>query len=117
MTSHDPYPKEDSRLARQFLNDTEVGRVSVRGHSDSWTFGEFAPSHRFSDFARVFAHWSLLMHSNDVGERVNASVAEKLRACEYEMDALRASLMLEDPEEREQLRQLNIDGCLIEWKF
>lgn len=116
MTSHDPGPKEGSRLARLFLNDTEVGRVSVRGHSGSWTFGEFAPSPRFSDFARVFAQWSMLMHSNDSDERVNASVSEKLRDCEYEMDALRASLVLENPEERHQLRQLNIDGCLIEWK-
>jgi hypothetical protein len=43
-------------------------------------------------------------------------VSEKLRASEYEMDALRASLVLEHPEERHQLRQLNIDGRLIEWK-
>jgi hypothetical protein len=29
---------------------------------------------------------------------------------------LRASLVLDKPEERYLLRQLNIDGCLIEWK-
>ena len=116
MTRHHSRPNRDGRLARLFLNDTEVGMVSVRGHSDSWTFGEFAPSPYFAGFARVFAQWSLLMHAKGTDGRLNATVLEKLRASEYEMDAVRASLVLERPEERHQLRQLNIDGRLIEWK-
>jgi hypothetical protein len=48
---------------------------------------------------------------------MNATVLKKLRASEYEMNALRASLVLDQhPDEGHQLRQLNIDGRLIEWK-
>jgi hypothetical protein len=117
VTSSYSGPKHGSRLARLFLNDTEVGTVSVRGRSDSWAFGEFAPSPHFSDFARVFAKWSLLMRAKDADGRVNATILEKLRTSEYEMDALRAALVLDqNPDETHQLRQLNIDGRLIEWK-
>ena len=88
--------------------------VSVRGHSGSWAFGEFAA--QFAAFAPVFANWSSLMHAEAAGGRLSATVSEKLRASESELDALRASLVLDNPEERHQLRQLNIDGELIEWK-
>jgi hypothetical protein len=108
--------RQQSRLARLYLNDTEVGLVSVRGRSGSWTFGEFTPSPPFSDFAPVFAHWSMLMHAENAGRAVDAELSEKLRAEEYRMDAIRASLLIDSPEERHQIRQLNIDGCLIEWK-
>ena len=116
MTLSHSRRKHVTRLGRLFLNDTEVGVVTVRGHSGSWTFGEFAPSPQFSAFVGVFANWSLLMHSESADRRLSAAASEKLRASEYEMDALRASLVLDDPEERHRLRQLNIDGGLIEWK-
>jgi len=56
------------------------------------------------------------MHAEAADGRLSAIVSEKLRASEYELDALRASLVLDNPEERHQLRQLNIGGGLIEWK-
>ena len=90
--------------------------VSVRGQSGSWSFGEFVPSSQFSDFAPVFAQWSLLMHAEPADGRLNPTVSERLRAAEYQIDALRASLVLDNPGERRQLRQLNIDRGLIEWK-
>jgi hypothetical protein len=116
VTSSQSRPKHKSRRARLFLNGTEVGAVSVRGHSGSWGFGEFAPSPQFAAFAPLFAKWSSLMHAEGVDGRLSATVSEELRASEYELDALRASLLLDNPKERHQLRQLNIDGRLIEWK-
>ena len=108
--------RDGGRIARLYLNDTEVGVVSVLGHTGSWGFGEFTASAGFAEFAPVFARWSLLMHAEDASDRLNESVSQRLRASEYEMDAIRASLLIEQPEERHQLRQLNIDGGLIEWK-
>jgi hypothetical protein len=70
----------------------------------------------FAAFAPLFAKWSLLMHSETGDRRLSTAVSDKLRASECELDALRASLVLDNPEERHQLRQLNIDGHLIEWK-
>jgi hypothetical protein len=116
LTSSESRPKHKSRRARLFLNGTEVGVVTVRGHSGSWAFGEFAPSSQFAAFAPAFETWSLLMHAGSADGRLSATVSEKLRASEYELDALRASLVLDNPEERHHLRQLNIDGGLIEWK-
>ena len=116
VTSSQSNPKHKSRHARLFLNGTEVGVVSVRGHSGSWAFGEFAASPQFAAFAPLFAKWSSLMHAEAADGRLSATASEQMRASEYEIDALRASLVLEHPEARHQLRQLNIDGGLIEWK-
>ena len=116
MTSSQSPPKHKSRRARLFLNGTEVGVVSVRGHSGSWAFGEFAASPQFAASAPVFANWSSLMHAEAADGRLSATVSEKLRASGYELYALRVSLVLDNPEERHQLRQLNIDGELIEWE-
>jgi hypothetical protein len=116
MILHISRPKHDRRPARLLLNNTEVGTVCVRVHSGSWGFGEFSPSPQFADFAHIFANWSRLMHAENGNGPLSATVLEKLRDSEYEMDRIRASLVLENPEEQHQLRQLNIDGCLIEWK-
>jgi|SRR6185437_1493958 len=104
------------RMARLYLNDVEVGTVRLRRHNGSWGFGEFVPNPEFSDFAPVFGRWSLLMHAEAEGERLSDAASEELRAAEYAMDTLRAMLRLETPEEWRLLRQLNIDGGLIEWK-
>ena len=105
-----------ARVGRLFLNGTEVGSVSVRGHDGSWGFGEFVPSPEFSLFAAVFGRWSLLMHADGDEERLSEAAADELRATEYEIDALRAALLLEPAREWRPLRQINIDGPLIEWK-
>ena len=71
--------KHVSRLGRLRLNDTEVGVVTVRGHSGSWTFGEFAPSPQFSAFVGVFANWSLLLHSESADGRLSDSLGKAAR--------------------------------------
>ena len=71
-------PQESPRTA--FLNGTEVGVVSVRGHSGSWAFGEFAASPQFAAFAPVFANWSSLMHAEAADGRLSATASEKLRS-------------------------------------
>jgi hypothetical protein len=103
------------RVARLFLNGTEVGAVALRGHDGSWGFGEFMPSPEFSAFAPVFGRWSLLMHAEG-SDRMSEAASDELRAAEYEIDAIRAALFLENMEEWRHLRQINIDGTLIEWK-
>jgi hypothetical protein len=104
------------RIGRLYLNNTEVGAVSLLGHSGSWVFGEFIPSPGFFAFAQVYTRWSLLIHAESGRKRLNESASRKLRACEHEMDAIRASLLLDTPEEWRQCRQLNIEGSLIECK-
>lgn len=104
------------RAARLILNGREVGRVIMRGHDGSWGYGDFTPFPEFSDFAAVFGRWSLLMHADEDGERLSEAASEELRDTESEIDALHASLVLESPEEKRLIQQLNIDGTLIEWR-
>jgi hypothetical protein len=104
------------RLGRLFLNDREVGVVSVRGHDGSWGFGEFTPAPGFVEFAPVFGRWSLLMHADEVDEKLSEAASQELRDTEREMDAIRALLRLENPDESHSIRELNIDGPLIEWR-
>ena len=89
--------------------------VSVRGHSGSWAFGEFAASPQFAAFAPVFANWSSLMHAE---ARRRAAQRDSLgKAARLSTSLMHfATLVLENPEARHQIRQLNIDGGLIEWK-
>jgi hypothetical protein len=103
------------RVGRLFLNEIEVGHVSLRGHDGSWGFGEFTPSPGFSAFAAIFGRWSLLMHADD-GERLSEAASDELRAAEYEIDSIRAKMLLEPVQEWKHLSQINIDGPLIEWK-
>src|SRR5271170_7904725 len=83
----------DARVGRLFLNGREVGHVSIRGHDGSWGFGEFTPGPEFAAFANIFGRWSLLMHADD--DRLSEAAADELRATEYEIDAIRAKILLE----------------------
>lgn len=103
------------RSGRLYLNGTAVGLVAMRGHDGSWGFGDFKPFPEFSAFASVFGRWSLLMHADGDSEPLSEAASEELRATEREMDAIRATLLLET-QEWLQLSQINIDGPLIEWK-
>jgi hypothetical protein len=111
-----PRMSQQNRTGRLILNRRDVGSVLVRGNDGSWTFGEFTPGPEFSRFAAIFGRWSLLMHAESAAERLSEAASEELRLTEYEIDAIRAFLRLEEPDEHRHLRQLNIDGTLIEWK-
>jgi hypothetical protein len=104
------------RTGRLFLNRVPVGSIIVRGHDGSWTFGDFTPEEGFSQFAPVFGRWSLLMHADGANERLSEAASEELRQTEFAIDSIRAMLLLDSSEEYRPLRQLNIDGPLIEWK-
>jgi hypothetical protein len=84
-------------------------------YSGSCAFGEFGIS-PLAAFAPVFAKWALLMHSEADDGRLSTTVSDKSRASECEPDALRASLVLDNPEEQHQFGSLKVDGYLIEWK-
>ena len=108
-------PRKPRRAVLQ-LNGVAVGDVTIRPRRRSWCFGEFTPGPGFVEFAPLFACWSRLMRAARPGERLTASAARELRAAECAIDALRAELLLKDPDECRVIRQLNIDGWLIEWK-
>lgn len=104
------------RSARLYLNGQDVGAVSVRGANTSWRFGDFAPNARFTDFAPLFATWSLMMHVDGETSRLSRDASQELRRAEYAIDALEAQLYFPDKNEWRRLAQINIDGPLVEWK-
>jgi hypothetical protein len=99
-----------------YLDDTLVGLVTVKGEDNSWHFGEFEPCEAFSTFAPLFGRWSLLMHADEDADRLSNAAADELREVEQAIDRVRARLRLFDTGEWRDLRQLNIDGELIDWK-
>lgn len=101
--------------AELYLNGKKVGHVNVRGWESSWGIGDFIPDDAFSDFALVFGQWSLLMHE-DPDERLTRAASEELNTAEQAMDAIRARLYFLDRNEWRNVRQINIDAELIEWK-
>jgi hypothetical protein len=106
-------PAEHARL---YLNDREVGDVVVRKCDNGWGFGEFCPNENFSQFAPIYGKWALLMHADEDEAQLSEAASEELRVAEYEMDAIRAKLLLQGSGEWRDLMQVNIDGPLIEWK-
>lgn len=100
--------------AELYLNGKCVGGVSHRGSNASWSYGEFEPLEEFAPFATVFGRWSLLMHAYD--ETLSDAAADELRRTENEIDALEAKIFWVDESRWTSLRQVNIDGILIEWK-
>jgi hypothetical protein len=105
----------DSRQGRLFLNGVSVGDVRADGSTGTWGFGHFAPADGFGKFAPLFGSWSLLMHVDDDLEDTAREVLEELHRAELAIDRLRAELQWIDSQERIRLRQVTIDGTLIEW--
>jgi hypothetical protein len=103
-------------LGSLFLNGQDVGTVKVRGWNSSWGIGDFTPNENFSQFAPIFGNWSLLMHADADQQKLTDAASEELRQAEYQIDSLHARLFFSDTREWHDLRQLNIDGSLIEWK-
>ena len=97
-----------------FINGRHVGNVELMSIDGNWRFGRFHPQAAFADFAQHFGRWSLLMHAEDGAKRLSREAAMELRALERAIDLLHTSLEFEDGIHRE-IRQLNIDGTLIEW--
>lgn len=108
--------RRTSARAKLFIDGEDVGAVEVHGWDGSWGFGEFHPSAGFESFATCFGRWALLMHADDGGDRLSTDALDELREAEQAIDSLRARLLLTDSNEWRGIRQLNIDGALIEWK-
>jgi hypothetical protein len=107
--------QHDSRHARLFLNGVQVGEVRTDGSSGAWGFGHFVPGDGFERFAPLFGSWSLLIHENGEQDDAEQEILEELHRAESEIDRLRAELLWLDSQERLPVRQLIIDGTLIEW--
>jgi hypothetical protein len=99
-----------------YLNDVEVGTVSVQRVGPSWTHGRFTPGPGFAAFAPLFGRWSLLMHADVGAKKLSEAASEELRRCEYEIDRTRAKLYFPESKQWQKCAQLNIDGSMIEWK-
>jgi hypothetical protein len=102
--------------ARLFINGVDVGAVAVKGWEGAWGIGEFKPGEAFAAYAPGFVQWSRLLHEDSGADRLSDAALQALRRVECELDALRAELLLCASGERRRIRQLNIDGPLIEWK-
>ncbi|MGA2231220.1 MAG: hypothetical protein ABSH22_10010 [Tepidisphaeraceae bacterium] len=105
------------RQAQLFLNGEPVGHVDAEGFSDGWAFGKFKPSDGFSQFAPIFGVWAMLIHEDDDRDRASEEALDALRVAEASIDALKAELLWMDTQQRQRLRQLTIDGPLIEWSL
>jgi hypothetical protein len=107
--------RHENRRAELYLNGIAVGQVRLEGASGAWGFGHFEPRESFARFSTLFGAWSLLIHEDDDLDHSTDEVLEELREAESAIDALRAELLWSDTQERTALRQLTIDGSLIEW--
>ena len=103
-------------LAELRLNGKRVGRVWVRGTSDSWSWGYFEPEESFAEFAPLFGTWSLLMHAEDDSRRQSRAASEELREIEVAIDGLRSELYWPQQQRTTRAWQINIDERLVEWK-
>jgi len=101
-------------VRRLILNGLDVGKVEVLCDDGPWRFGRFEPGENFGDFAPFFGRWSLLMHADDDRRRLTREAAIELREIESEIDGLHAALQ-DNGRPAFEIRQLNIDGPLIEW--
>src|SRR5688572_6510352 len=102
-------------MAELYLDGERVGTVSVRGWEGSWGIGDFRPDDAFASFAPVFGQWAMLMHE-DPDLQLSPAASEELNAAERAMDSIRARLFFPDRDEWRDVRQINIDAELIEWK-
>jgi hypothetical protein len=59
----------------------------------------------------------MLIHEDDDRDRASEETLDALRVAESSIDALKAELLWLDTNERARLRQLTIDGSLIEWSL
>lgn len=109
--------RREHREAQLYLNGRPVGTVQAEASSDAWGWGTFTPSEEFSRFATLFGSWSLLIHEDDDRDRSSYEVLDELRAAEIAIDRIKAELAWTDSQERTPLRQLTIDGSLIEWNL
>ena len=103
------------RQGQLFLNGQPVGEVQAEGVSDAWGYGSFKPQNEFEKFAPLFGAWSMLLHAEEELDRPTREALEALRDAEKAIDTIRAELRWSDEAVPVRVRQLTIDGPLIEW--
>jgi hypothetical protein len=106
----------DETHAELYLNDQHVGNVLIKCEDNSWHFGEFEPNRSFAPFALLFGRWSLLMHADEDSDRLTNAASDELRQTEIEIDRVHAKLRFAGSGEWREIKQVNIDGELIDWK-
>jgi hypothetical protein len=107
--------RRTTQQARLYLNDVDVGAVTVKGWDGAWGLGEFDPGAAFPRFAPHFGLWSLLMHVDEADDSLSEAATEELRRAERQIDGLHAELLLVETGQRRPISQLTIDGDMVEW--
>jgi|GEM_PF-1756508 len=107
--------KVSKRVGQLFLNGHAVGQVLAESASDSWGFGIFTPQSGYEQFAPLFGAWAMLLHEDDELDRPTREAMDALRDAEKAIDTIRAELRWNDEAQPVCVRQLTIDGTLIEW--
>ena len=102
-------------VATLYLNGAAAGTVKVTGHDTSWGFGRFTPGEGFTPFATAYELWSLLLHDDGDGGRLDRRTAADLAVIENAMDRIKARLFFADKGSWLDVVQLNVDGDLVEW--
>jgi hypothetical protein len=103
------------RHGELFINGQSVGNVVSESISEGWGFGRFTPSAAFSQFAPIFGAWAMMLHEDDDRDRTSPEARDELRTLETTLDQLKAELHWTEPEQHVIVRQLTIDGTMIEW--
>ena len=99
------------------LEGKPVGQIELHRFADSWLFGEFRPTSGFSEFATLFGEWSLLLHADENDPQVSRTALDEMAKVERVIDALHIQLRLPQTNERIPVKQINIDGPMVELKI
>lgn len=100
---------------RLHMDGRDVGEIVVARWDTSWTYGRFTPNEAFEPFANLFGRWSLLMHE-DEAEPLHQATSAALADAERQMDALHVRVHFPTHGGWRDVRQINIDGAIVEWK-
>ena len=112
---HGPFVPMKGTRARLLLDGREVGGIVVAGGDSHNWYGTFTPGEPFAEFAPLFGRWSLLMHE-DEGAPLHRAAAAALADAERQMDALHVEVHYVDADVRHPVREVSIDGGVVEWR-
>ena len=110
-----PFVAAKGSRARLLLDGREVGNIVVGGGNTGSMYGTFTPCELFADFAPLFGRWSLLMHE-DEDAPLHRSTAAALADAERQLDALHVEVHYLDPDVRQPVQEVSIDGGVVEWR-
>lgn len=101
--------------AELHIDGRHVGQIEVVGWHSTYTHGRFTPGEAFAPYAALFGRWSLLMHEDET-RPLHATASSALAEAERDIDTLHVRIYFPKQDRWVDVRQVNIDGDLVEWK-